>query len=86
MTGKTTKRTRRTFSTIIIEKFNAKAKEKKIDEKKYQQFTVKIESLLNQFDKLIEAEKKAVKIDKRRFKSLAKFSKQELEEYIKTMK
>ena len=82
---KTTKRTRRGFSTIILQKFDSKSS--LVNAKKYQQFRVKLESLLNQFDKMIEDEKKAAKkVDKRRFKSLAKFSKQELEEYLKSMK
>ena len=84
MAGKTTKRTRRGFTTIILQKFDSKSS--LVNSKKYQQFRVKLESLLNQFDKLIEEEKKAKKVDKRRFKSLAKFSKQELEEYLKSMK
>lgn len=80
----TKKRIRRTFGTIILQKFDDKSKG--IDEGKYAQFRVQLEVLLGQFDKLIEEGKKAKKLDKRRYKALAKFSKQELKEYLDSMK
>jgi hypothetical protein len=77
------KRVRRTFGTIILQKFDAKSSG--IEAGKYEQFRVQLESLLKQFDRLLEEGKKAKKVDKRRYRSLSKFTKKELEDYIKSM-
>lgn len=77
------KRTRRGFGTIILQKFDAKSGN--IDTKKYQQFRNKLENLIGEFEKLQAEAKKANKIDKRKFRSLKKFSKAEIEEYLKTI-
>ncbi len=71
-----TKRVRRSFSTIILQKFDAKAKN--LDEQLYAQFRTKLESLLNEFQQIGKK-----KVDKRRFKALQKFTKAEIRQYLK---
>lgn len=83
MVEKKAKRVRRGFGTIILQKFDSKAGN--LDEKKYQQFRIKLTSLLDDFEKLQADAKKAKQVDKRKFRSLKKFSKAELEEYLKTI-
>lgn len=84
MVEKKAKRVRRGFGTIILQKFDSKSNG--LDEKKYQHFRTKLENLIGEFEKLQADAKKATKIDKRKLRSLKKFSKEEIEEYLKTLK
>lgn len=83
MVEKKAKRVRRGFGAIILQKFDSKSSG--LDQKKYQQFRNKLATLLNDFEKLQADAKKAKQVDKRKFRSLKKFSKAELEEYLKTI-
>lgn len=76
------KRVRRTFGTIILQKFDAKAT--KIDAAKYNEFRKELEDVLEKFDKLIEESKKAAKTNKRLLRSLDKMTVDEIKAYLKT--
>ena len=77
--GVVTKRIRRSFSVRVWAMFDKKAKG--IDEATYQKFQGKVEALCAEFEEAT----KGKKVDKRKYKALKKFTKEEIREYLKNL-
>lgn len=80
---KKVKRVRREFADIMISKVDAKAKG--LTEEVYKPIREQLYVLFQQLDKVLLEDKKNKKAVKTTFKRLAKFSKEDIEKYLKSL-
>lgn len=76
------KRIRRSLTQIVLDKVDEKGKG--LDQRSYLAIRKRIESALNDLEELIKKEN-STKLTKGKINRLSKFTKEELEEYLKTL-
>ena len=76
------KRIRRSLTQIVLDKVDEKGKG--LDQRLHLAIRKKIESALNDLEELIKKEN-SVKLTKGKISRLSKFTRDELEEYLKTL-
>jgi hypothetical protein len=76
------KRIRRSLTQIVLDKVDEKGKG--LDQRSYLAIRKRIESALNDLEELIKKEN-STKLTKGKISRLSKFTKEELEEYLKTL-
>ena len=74
---------RRTFKEIILRQLDIKGKN--LPDYPYDQIRETIAEALNEFELLIAEEKKVQKYQKNTFRKLSKFTKEEIESYLKEL-
>ena len=77
------KRIRRGFAQIILDKVDEKGS-KLTDQSKYNKWRRQLEDLMMEFDQLVKDDS-ATRLTKGKVKRLSKFSKAEIEAYLKTL-